>query len=302
MPAVTALALLLLSPVLAAPALDPLTGLPAGLTPAALEDSAPWEQRARVLIDGPKTCVQLQGRVEVAASLFTPGGWLGRGERRDLRTGGSFDGTLDHGTWTSLTTTWEAAEGEDAIKLDRPHPIVGRLPPPPEDGEGGSISISAGGESTQVAVASGSEEALGLLDQVIADIDPAVTTAYVTWEADAGAVVLHQLVPLDGREGDLEVEVAFPMGGAPTRLDAVFPRRVRVGEGLITGTVLDAQLHLRGQETALGLLPGEEGVSLVLGVLGFTVGWEQRISYQRARPCPAPSPSPTAAPPAPEAP
>lgn len=265
-------------------------GLPAGLTPADLEDPLPWEQRARALLDGPDACIQVQGRVEATAALFTPGGWLGPGERHDLRAAGTFQGTLDHGTWTTLDTTWEPGTLEDELKLDRPHPIVGRLPPRPEDEEdaaGGSVSISAGGQGTDVAVASGGEEALGLLDQLVADIDPAVTTAYVSWEADRGVVLLRQFVPLQGRQGDLEVLVSFPGGGPPTGLDAVFPPRIHVSEGLLRATILDAQLHLRGKVTPLGVLPGEEGVSLVLGFMGFTVGWEQRISYERARPCPA---------------
>ena len=50
---------------------------------------------------------------------------------------------------------------------------------------------------------------------------------------------------------------------------------------------LNAQMHLRGEETSLGLVPTVESLSLVLGVLGFTLGMEQRLNYSRVRACTA---------------
>jgi len=283
------------------------TGLPAGLTPEALDDPAPWEERARILLDGPDSCVQLQGHVVFTAALFTPGGWLSPGEHHDLVAKGTFDGTLDHGLWTRLDTTWNQdaaapASGSDGapqddqttsktrLSLDRPHPIVGRLPPIDPDKKSakdhGSISISASGKTTDVAIAGGGAEALGLLDQIVESIDPAVTTAFVTWEEKQRAAVLRQFMPIGGHQGSLEITVVFPEGGVPTSLDGLLPKRFRATDGLISLTIKDAQLHLRSQQTPLGTLPGEEGVSMVVGVLGYTLGIEQRITYDMARACP----------------
>ena len=270
---------------------------PAAVTEAALEDLGAWEARGRQLLDGPPGCVEFAGSVRFSVALFRPGGWFGPGERKDMVLDGHFQGRLDHGTWTGMALTWsDPVEGADTLDLDRLHPIVGRLPPEEgaENGAGdgaedgaakGSVSVGVDGSGTTVAVAQGSEQALGMLDQIIQDIDPAVTTGYATWDGDRRAVVSTQLVPLDGRQGDLELSVLFPEGGAPTALDAIFPARVHGGKGPLSFTLIDAQLHVRGQPSALGVLPVEEGVSAVLGVLGFTLGIDQHIRYERARAC-----------------
>jgi len=270
---------------------DPLAPPPA-VTPAVLDDVGRWEQAARVLLDGPPGCVEVQGTATFQVAFFSPGGWLGPGERRDLVSKGHFEGRLQGGTWTALRTTWDPVEDGDALHIDQVHPIVGKVQPaadaPAPDPPGkGSVSISSSGSGTSIDVAGGSEGALGLLDQIMHDIDPAVTTAYASWEGERRSVVLHQLVPLEHDGGDLEVQVSFPEGGPPLSLDAVFPPRVRAGDGLVKMRVLDAQLHLRSRNTELGVLPGEEGASMVVGVLGYTLGVDQRLSYDRARACPA---------------
>lgn len=262
-------------------------GQPAGLSPEQIEDSRAWEQRARTLLDGPAGCVEMEGTVKVSLRLYRPGGWLSRGEQNDMAVDGSFLGRLDSGTWTSLETTWNTDEQtRDRLKLDKPRPMVGRLPPEPEEAEeGGSVAVSGGGKSTEVEISGSSRQTLNMLDKIIADIDPAVTTVYSRWDEESRAVVLEQYVPLDGRKGDLQVTVTFPEGGPATMLDAVFPASFMAGDGLIQANVRDAQLHLRGQSTALGVLPVEESVSVVVGVMGFTLGLEQRITYGRARAC-----------------
>lgn len=263
---------------------------PPHVTEAALEDTRPWEDRARALLDGPGGCVQLRGEASFRLALYLPGGWLSPGQRKDLVRRGTFLGTLDGGTWTSLAFAWEDGDGEgldgDALDIDELQPIVGRVPPDPEEEEGGSVSIGTGDQGTQVAITQGSDRAVNMLDGLIEEIDPQVTTAYAAWEGDSRSVVLRQFVPMD-QGGDLEIQVLFPEGGAPTSLDAVFPRRIRFREGPLTAVIRDAQLHLRGQVTPLGVLPGEEGVSMVIGALGFTFGFEQRLSYTGVRSCPS---------------
>lgn len=274
---------------------------PAHVTEAALEDTRPWEQRARALYDGPEGCVQLQGRASVTVAIYLPGGWLRAGERKDLVRHGSFEGTLDGGLWTSLEWSWDdepaeqtgaASAEEDAgvelddddLGIDELDPLVGRIPPDAGEQDSASISIGASGQGTQVDLERGSGQALNTLDRLVEEIDPEVTTAYAVWEPASRSVVLRQIVPLD-TGGDFEIQVLFPEGGAPTSLDAVFPRKVRLREGPLSVVIRDAQLHIRGQVTPLGVLPAEEGASLVLGALGFTIGYDQRISYLQARPC-----------------
>ena len=282
------LALLLSLPGLAAP--------PPALTLAALEDPAPWEARARALLDGPPGCIDVQGRVRLQVSLYTPGGWISRGERSDVVGLGRFSGTLDQGVWTQLQTTWDdaATPAAGGIRVDRIHPIVGRLPALSDGQKGkeedGDLSIEMGEGGLRINVSDSGEAALGVLDEALESIDPGVTTAYVVWDDATGAVRLHQLVALGDRE-DLEVTVLFPNDGPPTRLDAVFPSVLKRREGGFTFTARDAQLHLRGKVTDVGLVPAVEGVSVVMGALGFTLGFDQRLSYDRVRACRAASPA-----------
>lgn len=249
--------------------------------PENLDDIVAWEKAARLLIDGPDACVRVQGRVSVRVALYAAGGWLSPGTRRDVVAEGTFEGRLDHGVWTSLTTTWAPPEGPDALTLDRFHPIVGRLAPsPPDAPPDPGMQIKLGGSSFRVS--GGSGEAPGLLDQLLEEIDAETTASYTRWEG--GAVELLQEVPLDSGER-LVVKTSFPGAGPPTSMDATFPAKVRVGSKLLKVTLMDAQLHLRGKTTPLGTLPGEEGVSVVMGTLGFTLGFDQRVSYQRAAAC-----------------
>ena len=260
--------------------------LAASPTQAELEDVDHWQAGARALLDGPASCVELEGTVEASAALFSPGGWLGPGERRDLASRGTFSGRLDHGTWTKLEVMWSPAEGEDRLSLGRLQPMVGRLPPLAEEEEGADLSISIGGKGTSIAANQGSEEALGLLDQILDDIHPATTTSWAEWESEM--VILHEFVPIDedGKD-ELELRTTFPDAGPALAMDALFPRRIHKREGLVSITLMNAQLHLRGQQTSLGLLPGEERAGAVMGALGYTVGIEQHLVYTRARPCPA---------------
>ena len=41
-----------------------------------------------------------------------------------------------------------------------------------------------------------------------------------------------------------------------------------------------------GAQAPLGVVPGVEGASAVLRMYGFTVGFDQRVAYERVRACP----------------
>lgn len=250
--------------------------------PEVIDDIAGWERKARLLLDGPAACVRVQGRVTQHISLFAAGGWLSPGTRRDLVATGTFEGRLDHGTWTSLETTWEPREGPDRLTPGRFHPIVGRLPPVPEGEPVPATKIELGPMS--FVLGEGREEAPGVLDQLLGEIAAETTASYTRWDEGRGALDLFQEVPLDSG-GRLVVQTAFPGAGAPAAMDAMFPPRIKVGGALLKVTLMDGQLHLRGKETPLGTLPGEEGLSVVVGALGFTFGYEQRVSYVRAAVC-----------------
>jgi hypothetical protein len=91
-----------------------------------------------------------------------------------------------------------------------------------------------------------------------------------------------------GAAGDepLEIRTAFPDKKTPTAMDVMLPRKIRLSEDGMTATLMDAQVHLRAAQTDVGLVPVEEGMSLVVGFFGFTLGVEQRIRYTAMRRCP----------------
>lgn len=262
---------------------------PPALTAEEVMDHPRWEAASRVLIDGPDSCLELQGAATIDVALFRPGGWLGPGETRKLTARATFTGTLDHGVWTRLDATWEESSSPDSITMSELRPLVGR----PATVEGTdeaehSVSVSSSEESTEVAVSQGASQALGLLDTIIAEIDPDITLAHSTWDPELGAVVLDQVVPLAERGSEsFTIRTHFPGGGPPLALDAHFPRRLRskVQDTGFRVSLLNAQVHLRGASTELGLVPREEGASAVVGALGITVGLAQQISYTAVRPC-----------------
>lgn len=62
--------------------------------------------------------------------------------------------------------------------------------------------------------------------------------------------------------------------------------RLKVDDNDVDVLIRDGQMHLRSQSTPLGVVPGVEGASAVLRMYGFTVGFDQRVAYERVRACP----------------
>jgi hypothetical protein len=140
------------------------------------------------------------------------------------------------------------------------------------------------GSSGDVAIASSGPQAVNMLDEILGEVDPAVTTAYVEPDGDEWALVEH--AEIQGQEDDLDMRWHIDKSGLPTSLDVAFPKRMRMGDGLVTVKVLNGQLHLAGTTNELGTVPTIESLSVVVGALGFTIGVEQEIRYTRVRPCP----------------
>lgn|GEM_PF-2656963 len=276
-----------------------------------LDDPGVWHKAGRQLLDGPEGCIEVQGRVRIQISLYSAGGLLSAGGRRDVVGEGRFEGRLDNGVWTRLDTTWTEQPASESISLeiDRFHPIVGRLPankkgaddlPAPLDVEDrytedeivmvsdpdpeGQLAITKDEHGIRVHMSDDGQAALGVLDEIIDDIDPDGTAVYVTYNDDIRAVEMTESVPLD-EGGVMAIHTRFPGGGAPTWLDASFPKRLKVREDGMSFTIRDAQMHLRSKETDLGVVPGVEGMSAVVGAMGFTVGLDQRVAYDRVRAC-----------------
>lgn len=262
-----------------------------------LEDLDGWEARSRALLDGPSGCWELSGRATVKFAAYTPGGVLSRAGQHDLLREGTFHGRIEDGVWRSFGYSLETKEGK--LDLDVPiYPMEGRIDaaviqdesPKAEEARGGvSIATEGGGNGT---------DAGNLLDDVLEDLDFGAALSWVEWRDDLGGLVLIEEVPLeDGRDPPMvRKTTTFPQGKPyGTVVDVLFPPKLKIDEeGTPNVHVMDGQLHLRGVVVGDVVLPGVSGMSVVVGVLGFTGGYEQRMLYQEARRCVTPeAPPPT---------
>ena len=280
-----------------------------------LDDPRPWQEQAQALLKGPDACIEVQGTVRAQVSVYTPGGLWSAGGQYNALAQGTFTGRLDHGVWTRLDTTWTEAPDQSIvfIELDRFRPMVGRIPErvdpdaaarafeadihgrytkdeiigmggPAEDSPG-SMAVTHKDGRVGIHLDGGGEEALGLVYDVLAEIDPDGTALYVMWEEDQHRVRLTESVPIS-KDDSFTIDTVFPGGDDPTRLDVVFPKRLKVDDNGVDVIIRDGQMHLRSQSTPLGVVPGVEGASAVLRMYGFTVGFDQRVAYERVRACP----------------
>jgi hypothetical protein len=248
-----------------------------------LDDIAAAKRRARTLLDGPDRCIELQAEAKDTIVIMSPGGLFGSPRESTYTASGTVFGRLDHGVWTSWGPPLHDDRPDDDVALGAvtARPMVGKTPEHEGDPEHhGSVSVSSSGD---VALASSGPQAANLLDEVLDEVDPEVTVAYV--EPDTQGWALVEQADIAGQEDDLDMRWHIDPTGLPTALDVTFPKRMQIGDGAVKARVLNGQLHLRGQTNELGTLPVSESLSVVVGVLGFTVGVEQEIRYVRARPC-----------------
>jgi hypothetical protein len=273
---------------------------PEGVDPMDLDR---WEAGAAALLDGPQRCWDLDGTLRLTIAIYTPPSMFTRAEEHEYVLSGTFDGRISQGRWESFR--YRAKAEQDAVvqpgfempvfplvgEIDQAvvrsiddegneHPVVG------EDLEEGSTEVSVG--TGGASVTQGPSDAMNLLDKVLEEIDPVATTSIAEWRDDPAGITLIQDAPLTDRprSDTLTLTTFFPDGDDhATRLDVEFPKRQKVGDGLVKLTIIDPQFHLRGQEVAGDVLPALESTSAVFGLLGFTVGYEQKLSYTAAEPC-----------------
>ncbi|MEZ4235408.1 MAG: hypothetical protein R3F59_04455 [Myxococcota bacterium] len=259
-----------------------------------LDDLDRWETLAGRALDGPAGCWDLEGDVALRQTGFAAPSLFRRADRAESTFGGTFHGRLDGGRWTSFEYTLARTSGsEDSTELEAPlWPMVGRIDPSVPH----RIVPDEEAPSSSLRVEGGSGEGMNLLRHTLDLIDPATSTATAEWRDSEASVRVLQDVPVDDAANAdvLAVSTRFPGGGdQATDVDVVFPRRMRGGTRLLRVTVYDAQFHLRAQRVGERVLPAKESVSLGLSVLGFTIGYEQALTYRRATPCaPAEPPGP----------
>ena len=264
-----------------------------------VEDVEHWGTRGDALLTGPPGCWELEGEAQVRVALFTSGGFLGKPERAETTMTGPWSGRLEDGLWTRLDHHLQTTDtsGKLAIGELPLHPMVGRVtlegdgPIPADadvddDGEHGSVSVGMNGDGLMVGAQAWSRAA-NLVDEIITAVDPETVLIHTAWSDDLQAVEVVRTMPLGRRAsaGEVTMRSTHPVNGGPERLVMSFPDRIRMGEGLVKVTLMSTQLHLVSVPSAHGPLPARESVSTILGVLGFTLGYEQDLAYHQATPC-----------------
>ena len=296
----------LLAPALAGPP-------PPGVDP---DDLDTWEARARALRDGPTRCWVLEGVVASKVAVFTPPSLWTKSERHDLVYEGTFEGTFEKGRWQRFvhdTKRVDDTVSAAVFDFDMPvRPMVGAIdegaivhekPDAPEaespgdeagDDAGEDGEAESGGGSTVIRVESGASDSarnsINMVDDVIDSLEPTSLTSYAEWSDDPRGIRLLQDVPLTSSRNapTVTLETFVPDGGpVATEVDVTFPRRYRVGEGMVKVVLMEPQMRLRGRAVGEETLPVAEALSMVVGAMGFTVGIEQSLRYTKATACPA---------------
>ncbi|TNE88366.1 MAG: hypothetical protein EP330_14880 [Deltaproteobacteria bacterium] len=268
-----------------------------------VEDLDHWRAGTDAMLQGPEGCWRFAGGGRVTLAIYTPASAFTRAGSHEYVSKGTFTGILRDGVWEDLVFTETGEEGTSES----------------EEGEG-QVSVSLGGReerfdmkfepsllfgerkqkrhggSSGNAAADSAVDTANVVDRIIASIDPAITTSYAQWDGDHTQVEFVQHVPLSdkARTKEVTLRTLFPEGDKATAVDVIFPRRIQISDLADDDdkppfkiVLMDTQAHLRSQRIEDYVLPGAETVSAVVGVLGFTVGWEQRLVYHDTRQCTA---------------
>ena len=239
-----------------------------------LDDVFGWEDRAHKMLTGPMGCWDVAGDVKMSIALFQPPTMFSTGGRKDVLSEGAFSGRLVEGVWRDLRVDLEETEdGESADKIVIDvgvHPLFGLTSESPNDA-GGATEITPAN-----LVRSLVERELG-----------ATATSGVRWDDERNGLVLEQKVPITDapRSPESDVVTFFPDAGAATQMDVVFPKQFKIGDGWVKLRTSNGQLHLRARVVDGQSIPSVESMSAVFGVLGYTLGFEQRLVYTSFKRC-----------------
>jgi hypothetical protein len=265
-----------------------------------LEDLDHWRTGSDAMLAGPEGCWRFAGQGRVTLAVYTPATMFSRSESHDYVTRGTFAGILRDGVWEDMVYVERDESGEpvpsDAPRSRwampfQPRPVFGERVKPEDLDESEPAADDAAMTLTDGAV-----DTANVVDRIIASIDPSITTAYAQWDAGKTQVEFVQNLPLSerARSKEITLRTVFPEGERASSLDVIFPRRIDVKDLVAEDdklpfrmVLMDTQAHLRAARTESMVLPGAETVSAVLGALGFTIGWEQRMTYSEARQCTA---------------
>ena len=251
-----------------------------------LDDIERWESGQDALILGPEGCWELEGKATQTLTVYQPPDFFAAARSEEFRFEGTFRGVLRDGSWSYID---QALKPTRELKWDLDGalgvtPLIGRMPDHDSHSEGTEISVSNDGAAISGAVAGG----VNLLQEVIEALSGPAETSVAQWDRAAGAVNYLREVCMELSNKPIEVTTRFPAGGDKAdRVDVIWPKLIKVGEWPLVAKIRDAQAHVVGHRQGDLTLPWAESISVNVGAWGFTLGWEQTLTYTRATQCSA---------------
>lgn len=252
-----------------------LGGPPADLD---MDDPAPWETRAKALLDGPPGCFEVVGRASWD--------WRIAGMVED-RGDAVFLGVLDDGEWKDIqvfplgriqgkpgdTGPKTYSEGQAFV------PLIGRK---------GSWEMTLGNNGVDTRQTTPEEGgATNVVQELLADLTGDTEVSWLSWDDTSNSLLLHQSMTVgEGRNPpEAVVTTRFPGGSTlPTAVDVKFPPEFRLGR-LARLRVQDARIQIRGQVVDGVALPRAEAFTMKASLLGFSGTGAQTLDVRQVTPC-----------------
>lgn len=249
-----------------------------------LDDHDRWEAGQNALIDGPAGCWDLTGEASQVVTFHQPPDFFSAARSQQFPVDSVVTGRLVDGSWQGEVVR-KTKPGQDLeVDLDiEIYPLFGSLPAQRDDSNEFSISLNDG----QAQVGGSIGTSANLLREAIDVRSGSAETSYARWDSDENAVFFDRQIPVS-KDDDRPIELAvrFPEAGKTAdRIDALWPKKIKVGQWPVRVTIRDAQMHLVGHEVNGQVFPWAESVSFVAGVLGYTVGYAQQVTWKSATPC-----------------
>ncbi|MEZ4322050.1 MAG: hypothetical protein R3F61_31550 [Myxococcota bacterium] len=257
------------------------------------DDTDRWEAMTEAALNGPAGCWELAGDVHVNIALLSKASLWRRTSETPFEYAGTWNGTLEDGTWTAFRYRLSDTIKVDGEPIEVPiYPVIGEIDPnvvvseseSPPDAKGSSVTVSSDGSSSPVSLLRSSIEAW----------DTSTAISIAQWREATREIELIQDTPIKDNPNapTITMTTRIPEGQWVSRLSAVFPRKLVLGEWPVRLRLHDTQFHLVQRQVADHVFPAAENVSTVGTALGFTVSYEQRLDYSTASPCQSPVDAP----------
>jgi len=260
-----------------------------------LDDIDRWHAGMDAMLAGPTGCWEFKGSSRQLLRAHRGPDRFSGATKQDYSFDGTFSGRLDEGVWHDLEQVANDADSAGDHVYIPAAPLIGRINKEEAHFDGDerihdwtedmSLSILVDGDRTLVEGSMLSS--VNLLDEMIDTWAGSTEVSVARWDAIASEVVLERDIPVsDTDQRPIRVETRFPEAGAQAaRIDAVWPRVLKLGVRPATLTMRDIQMHIVGYQHDGLVLPRAETISFTASAMGMTASYSQEIRFTSATAC-----------------